>query len=89
MTDGVFDLYWIAVDPRIQRGGIGRALLARAEQQAGASGGRTMLIETSGQPRYEATRAFYVRAGYAEIARVPDYYRVGDDKLIYARGLRS
>ena len=85
MTDGVYDLYWIAVDPRVQRGGVGRALLGAAEQRVRELGGRLILIETGGKPSYAATRAFYERAGYVEEARVRDYYRAGDDKIVYAR----
>lgn len=46
-----------------------------------------VLTETSSQPSYEATRRFYERSGYAEIARVPDFYAVGDDKVVLVKGL--
>ena len=48
-----------------------------------------MLIETSSQESDSATVRFYERAGYALGARIPDYYRVGDDKLIYVKVLSS
>ena len=85
MARGVFDLYWIAVDPRSQQHGVGRRLLAAAEADVRASGGRMLLIETGGKPSYAPQRAFYLACGYTEIARVPDFYRPGDDKLIYCR----
>lgn len=87
MTAGAFDLYWIAVDPALHGGGVGRTLMAEAERRAAGEGATMMLVETSGQPSYAATRAFYERIGYVEVARVPDYYRDGDDKLVYARRL--
>lgn len=87
MTDGIWDLYWIAVDPARQGAGIGVALLRAAEQLAASSGGRAVLIETASQPSYERTRAFYRRCGYAEVARISDYYRVGDDKIIFRKAL--
>ena len=87
MSDCVFDLYWIAVDPRAQGGGAGRALMAAAEAEARARGGRMVLVETGGKASYAPTRRFYERIGYVEIARLPDYFRVGDDKVIYARRL--
>ena len=31
VTDGLYDVYWIAVDPAVQGRGVGRALIAHAE----------------------------------------------------------
>jgi ribosomal protein S18 acetylase RimI-like enzyme len=87
MTDGVYDLYWIAVDPRAQGGGIGRRLMDDAEADVRERGGRMVLVETAGKASYAATRAFYERIGYAEVARLRDFYRVGDDKVIYGKTL--
>jgi ribosomal protein S18 acetylase RimI-like enzyme len=89
MTDGVFDLYWIAVDPAAQRGGVGRALLGAVEERVRELAGRLVLIETASKPSYAATRAFYQRAGYVELARIRDYYRAGDDKIVYGRRVTS
>jgi ribosomal protein S18 acetylase RimI-like enzyme len=96
-TVGSFDLYWIAVHDSLRGRGLGAALLSQAERlmAAGLPGpGETRLppvrrvyIETSARPQYEPTRAFYRRCGYAEEARLADFYAPGDDKLIYARGL--
>jgi len=87
MTKGTWDLYWIAVDPDRQRGGIGRALLEAAEDAVRAEGGRMLLVETAGKASYAATREMYAACGYCEVARVPDFYEPGDDKVIYARVL--
>src|SRR5438477_3065672 len=43
LTDGTFDLYWIAVDRNTQGRGYGRSLLAAAEAVARERGGRLML----------------------------------------------
>ncbi|MFO0726100.1 MAG: GNAT family N-acetyltransferase [Myxococcota bacterium] len=85
LAERVFDLYWIAVDPAIQGGGVGRALLEVAERDVAQRGGRMLLIETGGKPSYDKTRGFYLKTGYAEVARVPDFYQVGDDKVIYSK----
>lgn len=87
MTDAVYDLYWIAVDRGRQGAGIGQQLLAAVERAVRAAGGRMLLIETEGSDGYDATRRFYERAGYPEVARLRDYYRPGADKVIYGRSL--
>ena len=87
LTEGTFDLYWIAVDPVSHGRGYGQQLLAFAESDARRRGGRAMLIETSSQESYERTIRFYERAGYSLVARIPEYYRPGDDKLLYRKVL--
>lgn len=86
-TDGTYDLYWLAVHPDAQRTGAGRRLMAHAEDAIRARGGRLVLVETASKPSYAATRAFYERIGYREVARVPDYYAPGDDRIVYVKGL--
>lgn len=87
-TEGTFDLYWIAVRPDLRRGGVGRALMEAAEGAVRARGGRLLLVETASKPLYDPTRAFYERIGYRIEARVRDFYRPGDDKIIYAKRFR-
>jgi ribosomal protein S18 acetylase RimI-like enzyme len=88
LTDGVYDLYWIVVDPLSQGKGFGRRLLEHVERDVVARGGRMLLIETSSQQTYGATIRFYERSGYDLTARVQDFYRIGDDKLIFSKKLR-
>jgi ribosomal protein S18 acetylase RimI-like enzyme len=87
MTTGTFDLYWIAVDPALQRAGVGRELLQHCEATVRSQQGRLIVIETSSQPKYDATRQFYLRNNYRETARINDYYAVGDDLVIYSKHL--
>ena len=89
MTDGTYDLYWIAVDPKQQRLGLGRQLMDFVEANLREQNGRLLMIETSSQPKYEPTRRFYLQRNYAEIARIPDFYSVGDDRVIYCKKLRE
>ena len=87
LTHGTFDLYWIAVDPSAQGRGYGQALTQLAEDEARARGGRLLLIETASQDTYAPTVRFYERAGYALVSRIVDFYKVGDDKLTFAKPL--
>ncbi len=87
MSPGVFDLYWIVVDPRVHGGGVGRALLAHVEREVRREDGHTLLIETEGSPLYAAARRFYLAAGYLEAGRIADYYGDGKDKVLYTKRL--
>lgn len=87
LTDGTWDVYWLAVDPGSQRRGIGKSLTLYAEEAIGKAGGRLIIIETSSQPSYERTRRFYDAQGYTVICRIPDYYAVGDDQVLYWKRL--
>ena len=85
MAENVYDLYWMAVSPREQGRGRGKELVAWLEEKVRGLGGRMIIIETAGQPKYHPTRQFYLRLGYAEVARVPDFYKDGDDRIIYIK----
>ena len=88
LTEGTYDIYWMAVAPSEQGKGRGKELVRWAENEVRRRDGRLVLIETSSQPKYEGTRRFYIDLGYREVARVPDFYRVGDDRVIYAKSFR-
>ena len=86
-TDGVYDLYWIAVDPRQQGQGFGQVVLRFVENEVRRARGRMLLIETSSKESYGPTLRFYHRSGYDEISRIKDFYRVEDDKVVFCKKL--
>jgi ribosomal protein S18 acetylase RimI-like enzyme len=85
LAEGVFDLYWIAVDPNARRSGVGRELLTASEEAVRQTGGRMLIAETSGTPLYESTRTFYLRMGYLAEATIKDFYTKGDDLAIFVK----
>lgn len=85
LTSGVFDLYWIAVDARSHRNGVGRRLLSVTEEAVRQGGGRMLIAETSGTPLYEPTRKFYLGMGYSLEATIRDFYTEGDDLAIFVK----
>jgi ribosomal protein S18 acetylase RimI-like enzyme len=85
LTEGNYDLYWIAVDPNIQGGGVGRRLMKHVEEQVRQRGGRLLCLETSSQGSYLRTRKFYEQAGYVEESCIRDFYKPGDDRLTYVK----
>jgi ribosomal protein S18 acetylase RimI-like enzyme len=88
LTEGAYDLYWMAVSPKEQGRGLGKELVRFLERTVADLDGRLIIIETSGQPKYLPTRKFYLGLGYKEVARIPDFYKPGDDRIIYTKHVR-
>ncbi|GBD41598.1 Acetylpolyamine aminohydrolase [bacterium HR39] len=86
-TEGRFDLYWIAVDPRWQRRGVGRLLFAEVERRVAAMGGGRLYIETSSTEPYRHVRRFYEGMGCGRAAVLEDFYAPGDHKVVYVKDL--
>lgn len=86
-ADRRHDLYWIGVDPALQGQGLGRTLQDRVEAIIREQGGERVYAETSSTPKYAPTRGFYLKTGYQEVARLDDFYRAGDGKVIYMKRL--
>ena len=84
-TKASYDLYWIGVHNDFRGKGIGIGLLQETEKHIVALSGERVYIETSSTEKYAPTQGFYLRAGYTLEARLKDYYRDGDDKLMYAK----
>jgi ribosomal protein S18 acetylase RimI-like enzyme len=89
LTDGVYDLYWIVVDNKIQNKGIGKSLLEHAESFVNENNGRWILAETSSQNSYNATRNFYLRNKYSILCQIKDFYTINDDLIIFGKHLNT
>jgi ribosomal protein S18 acetylase RimI-like enzyme len=85
MTQGTFDLYWVAVDPHYQSHGIGSRLLTFLEEVLKVVKGRMILADTSSLPEYEKTHRFYLKNGFQEVARISDYYWPGNDRITFCK----
>jgi acetoin utilization deacetylase AcuC-like enzyme/GNAT superfamily N-acetyltransferase len=88
-TQGSFELYWIAVAPEEQRRGLGAQVYARAEAAMRKAGAQHIYADTSSSDRYAPTRGFYQRMGFAEEARLDDFYAPGDGKIVYVKALMA
>ena len=87
MSEDVWNLWFIGLDPDVQGQGGGTALLAEAERTARERGGRLLLVETSSGPAFETARAFYAARGYEREAAIRDYYAPGEDKIVFRKAL--
>ena len=88
-TDRTFDLYWIAVEPGVQGSGSGTRLLTEVERKLQGQNARMLIVETSSRSEYAPTRHFYEKRGYAEAARVRDFYAPLDDRIIFTKRFHS
>lgn len=84
-TKDSFDLYWIAVNDKYRREGIGKTLLIKVEKEVVALSGRHLWIETSSRSLYNPTRKFYLKMGYRIAAELPDFYAINDNKIIFVK----
>lgn len=89
MTDSAWNLYLIAIHPDYQHQGYGTQLLHQVEHRLRQQGERLLLVETSGTEDFEPVRAFYQRNGYAEAAKVRDFYAARVDKVIFSKALET
>ncbi len=84
---GGAEIVSIAVDPRLRRHGIGRALMRqtlRALTAAGAESASLAVRESNG-----AAIAFYDSFGFERVRRVPDYYHDGEAAVRMRLRLRA
>lgn len=78
-AEGVQEVYWIVS----ARPGVGTELMKHMETKIG--GARMCMLETSGKPGYDRQRRFYEKLGFHVVARVKDFYRPGDDLVVYRK----
>ena len=80
-------LYSIAVDPRIGRRGVGRALIAACERYAARMGAIALRLEV----RYDnaAAIALYEKMGFRQFAQCDRYYADGAAALRFEKRLEA
>ncbi|OKH52865.1 hypothetical protein NIES2101_13315 [Calothrix sp. HK-06] len=83
----VYNLYFIGVKPDKQGQGVGASLVKFIENHLHELKQRILLVETSGLPEFEKTRQFYLKQGFVQEAVVREYYKAGDDKVIFWKKL--
>jgi hypothetical protein len=57
------------------------------EETLRAGGHRILIVDTSGDPAFARTRSFYRGNGYAEEARIREFWDVGIDKVTFWKHL--
>lgn len=88
-TDSSYELFGIAVAPKLQGGGIGRRLVDEVLTRIKATGGTRLYLDTSSRVAHDPTRAFCARVGFHVAATFEDYYRKGDGKIVFVRDVAT
>ncbi len=87
MTEGTYDLHWIASEPAYRGKGVGAGLIASMEADLRRRTARLVRVETSATEDYGPARGFYQSMRYREEARFRDFYRPGDDLILLKKKL--
>lgn len=87
MTAATYDLYWVVTHAHARGRGVASALVRGMEEELRQLRARSVRVETSVKESYGAARSLYDRLGYPVLARFPDFYRVGDDLIVYYKRL--
>ena len=87
MTEGSYDLHWIASEPAHRGKGVGAGLIASMEADLRRRNARLVRVETSATEDYGPARGFYQSMRYHEEARFRDFYRPGDDLILLKKKL--
>ncbi|MGL6097426.1 MAG: GNAT family N-acetyltransferase, partial [Fimbriiglobus sp.] len=84
---GTANLELLAVTPAARRAGVGSALLAAAEREATAAGGRALLAHIQSATWFAGIRQFLARHGFTAAGELPDFYPDGYARVTYAKPL--
>jgi GNAT superfamily N-acetyltransferase len=87
MTDATVDLYWLVMARDVRGQGLGGALYAGVEAELKQRGVRIIRVETSSLEGQGGARRFYEKTGFRLAGAIPDFYRQGDDLLVFAKVL--
>lgn len=84
LTEGTWNLLALAVHPAAQGRGVAAGLVAETVSALRATGARLAIVDTAGTEDYAVARRLYARLGFAEVARIPEFWAEGVDKVTYA-----
>ena len=87
LTEHRYNLYWVLVNPQARGLGLGRELMAETERSIREAGGQHIYVETPGTDVYLDARRFYRHHGFTEFAICKDFYRNGEDKILFRKEL--
>jgi ribosomal protein S18 acetylase RimI-like enzyme len=82
---GGYSWDYIVVHRNYRKSGIASALIEEMIRYLQRLSARYLITYTCSLPEYHAIRRLFVRNGFREVGRIPDYYFDGEDRIIYYR----
>lgn len=86
-TDGTYNLLAIGVSQDSQRKGIASEMMKYLEQLVKHKDGRILIVETSTDDAQIGARKFYKQIGYTQEAVIRDFWKDGEDKIVFWKKL--
>ncbi|MBP9882247.1 MAG: GNAT family N-acetyltransferase [Chitinophagales bacterium] len=87
LTEGTYNLLAIGVLKESQGKGIASEMMKHIEHLLKQKGGRILIVETSSDDAQIAARNFYKRIGYTQEAVIRDFWKDGEDKIVFWKKL--
>lgn len=87
LTEGTWDIYWIAVNSQLHSQGVGTRLIQYAEEyiKTWDKQANLIILETSGREGYNKERKFYEKNGYTNLVEIKDFYKQNDSLCIFGK----
>jgi ribosomal protein S18 acetylase RimI-like enzyme len=86
-TDGTYNLLAIGVAQYSQRKGVAKEMMKYIEQLLKHKDGRILIVETSSDDAQIGARHFYQKIGYTQAAVIKDFWKDGEDKIVFWKKL--
>lgn len=86
-TDGTYNLLAIGVSQDSQRKGIASEMMKYIELLLKTKDGRILIVETSTDDAQIGARKFYKQVGYTQEAVIRDFWKDGEDKIVFWKKL--
>ena len=87
LTEGTFNVLAIGVQKEAQGKGIASEMMKYIEQLLREKGARVLIVETSSDGAQMAARSFYRKIGYSQEAVIRDFWKEGEDKIVFWKKL--
>ena len=87
LTDGTYNLLAIGVVKESQGKGIASEMMNYIEQLLKQKGARVLIVETSSDSAQLTARSFYRKIGYSQEAVIRDFWKEGEDKIVFWKKL--
>ena len=87
LTDGTYNLLAIGVSQENQRNGVASKMMNYIEKQLLEKDGRILIVETSSDEAQIGARSFYKKIGYTQVAIIKDFWKDGEDKVVFWKKL--